>query len=133
MRIVRPTGPTGAESEILCVVPGPSGAAEESAESAFRANSAPARPTESITLRDSRHGNDVGCYRPLADGVLTHTASDVFVILKAAGRPGEPSLESVAVDHRSAQMYKPIPTQRPSEDTKINCGAHVGRTATGTR
>jgi hypothetical protein len=29
------------------------------AESAFRANSEPAGPTESITLRDSRHGSGV--------------------------------------------------------------------------
>jgi hypothetical protein len=54
------------------------------AESAIRANSAPARPTGAITLRHSRHGSDV--WPPTAHSLTascTHTASDVFVILKA--------------------------------------------------
>ena len=37
---------------------------DPSAESAFRANSASAGPSESITLRGSRHGTDV--WPPLA-------------------------------------------------------------------
>ena len=54
----------------------------------FRADSASARPTESITLRDSRHGT--GVWPPSSSSltaVCMHTASDVFVILKAGPNP----------------------------------------------
>jgi len=49
-----------------------------------RANSAPARPTESVTLRDSRHGNQrLAAVGHSLTASCMHTASDVFVILKA--------------------------------------------------
>jgi hypothetical protein len=72
------------------------------AEPAFRANSTPAGPTESITLRDSRQESDVWPPTTSLTASYTHTASDVFVILKA-GRSarGSPSRKIVAVDHRS--------------------------------
>ena len=58
------------------------------ADSAIRANSAPARPTQSITRRDACHGRAPGRRRPLAEGVLHATASDLLVILKPVSRPG---------------------------------------------
>jgi hypothetical protein len=69
-----------------------------STDSAFRANSATAGPIESITLRDIRHGSDLAADGHSLTARRTHTASDVFVILKA-GRSarGSPSPKSVAV------------------------------------
>jgi hypothetical protein len=61
----------------------------------------PGRPSRSRTVIVATAATS-GRRRPLADGVRTHTASDVFVILKA-GRPpwGIPSRKSIAVEHRS--------------------------------
>jgi len=46
------------------------------AESAFRANAALAGPTESITLRDSRHGTDVWPRRQSLTVSALRTAKD---------------------------------------------------------
>ena len=49
----------------------------------FRANSATAGPIESITLRDICHGSDLAAHGHSLTARRTHTASDIFVILKA--------------------------------------------------
>jgi hypothetical protein len=76
--------------------------AADRASSAFRANSAPAGPTESIMLRDRRHGGDVlAADGHSLTGVLHAHGLGCLRDPESRAALGSPSRKSVAVDHRS--------------------------------
>jgi hypothetical protein len=75
------------------------------------ANSAPFRPTEAITLRNSRYGSEVWPTAHSLTASCTHTASDVFVIPKA-GRSAQGSLLTPAHSRALFTMMVPITVGR---------------------